>query len=275
MGTLSSAYIFPHPPIIVPEIGGGEEEKANVTINGCRQAAKDIKEKEPETIIMITPHGPAFRDAVSISVQEDLRGSFRNFRRPDVHLGFKNDLQVVENILEQAGKHGIAIAQLNPELVSRFGISTELDHGAMVPLYYISKEWDRFKLVHICMGFLTQEELFSFGKAIAQAVEQVDRKVVMVASGDLSHRLTREAPCGYSSKGKEFDDLLVGLLGKGDFKGIMSIEENLIEEAGECGLRPFTILFGALSRYSVETRVLSYEGPFGVGYCVAKLEVRS
>lgn len=274
MGTLLSSYIFPHPPIIIPEIGRGEERGAANTIEGCQRAAKDIKDNNPDTVVVITPHGPAFRDAVSISVQERLSGSFKNFRYPNVRLELENDLELVETILRQSREQGIMIAELGPKLTARFGIDTELDHGAMVPLYYITKELSNFKIVHVCMGFLSFDELFKFGNTIARAITEVDRAVVVVASGDLSHRLTPDAPCGYNKRGKEFDDLFIGLLNEGKFDSIISLEEDLIEEAGECGLRPFTIMFGCMKDYIVRPEVFSYEGPFGVGYCVAKLEVK-
>ena len=273
MGNLLSTYIFPHPPIIIPEIGRGEERKISSTIDGCEQAAKDIKAKNPDTIILITPHGPSFKDAVAISVEQHLDGSFVNFGRPDVHLEFENNVQLVESILQKSRESGILIAELGQELSGRFGIRNELDHGAMVPLYFIAKELSKFKLVHVCMGFLSFEELFAFGTVIAKAIEDSIENVVIVASGDLSHRLTVDAPGGYNKRGKEFDELLVSLLGEGKFDEILKIEEDLIECAGECGLRPFIIMFGALDNYVVKPQVDSYEGPFGVGYCVAEFGI--
>jgi aromatic ring-opening dioxygenase LigB subunit len=58
------------------------------------------------------------------------------------------------------------------------------------------------------------EELYQFGTVIQEAVEAIGRRVVFLASGDLSHRLTKDAPAGYHPKGQEFDNLLVELLKK-------------------------------------------------------------
>ena len=273
MGDLLSTYIFPHPPIIVPEVGKGEEMKASSTMAGCQRVAKDIKEKKPDTIIIITPHGPAFRDAVGVSVQESLTGSFKSFGRPDVHMEYSNDVELVDSIFEQSQRFGIAVAELSPQLAIRYGLESELDHGSLVPLYYINKELDNFKLVHICIGFLSFEELFDFGGVIDKVIKAMDRNVVIVASGDLSHKLTLDAPAGYNKRGKEFDDLFVRLLREEKFEEVLSMEEDLIESAGECGLRPFAILFGCLKEYRIKPNVISYEGPFGVGYCVAEIDI--
>lgn len=273
MGELLSAYILPHPPIIIPEIGRGDEGAASKTVEACRQAAKDIASMKPETVIIITPHGPAFKDAVSISVKEELTGSFKNFRRPDITLDFQNDTKLVKKIVDNSQRAGVMVAELNSQLTSRYKIDSELDHGALVPLYFIDKEYSGFKLVHICMGFLSLDELFTFGSAINDAIKESGQSVVIVASGDLSHKLSDDGPYGYNKHGKEFDELFIKLLEQSEFNKIIAIDEEWVEEAAQCGLRPFTILFGVLRDYEVKSRVLSYEGPFGVGYGVAIINV--
>ena len=53
------------------------------------------------------------------------------------------------------------------------------------------------------------------------------------------------------------------------------MDSRLIERAGECGLRSIWIMAGALDGYNVKSEVYSYEGPFGVGYCVARFDPES
>ncbi|MGE5329594.1 MAG: AmmeMemoRadiSam system protein B [Deltaproteobacteria bacterium] len=273
MGKIVSAYIYPHPPIIIPEIGRGEENGASNTVEACKRAAKDLKSKNPDTLLVITPHGPAFKDAVAISTDEKLLGSFARFGSPDVSLELENNQELVDKIAGYASQAGIPVVSLNTETVSRFKINKNLDHGALVPLYYISRELKDFKIVHICMGFLSYEELYEFGVCIKKAIEALEGNVAVIASGDLSHRLTPDAPCGYSPQGKEFDKKLVGLLAEARFDDVMKIDEALIETAGECGMRPFVIMFGCLEGCNVSSQIFSYEGPFGVGYCVAEFNL--
>lgn len=54
---------------------------------------------------------------------------------------------------------------------------------------------------------------------------------------------------------------------------IISFDLKLSEKAGECGLRSFMIMAGVLDNYKIKPEILSYEGPFGVGYCTAKIDV--
>jgi aromatic ring-opening dioxygenase LigB subunit len=51
-----------------------------------------------------------------------------------------------------------------------------------------------------------------------------------------------------------------------DFDSILNFDQELVEKAGECGLRPIVTMLGALDKLEVELKVNSYEGPFGVGY---------
>ena len=49
----------------------------------------------------------------------------------------------------------------------------------------------------------------------------------------------------------------------------------MIEEAGECGLRPIFFLMGVMDGLDAESEILSYEGPFGVGYGVAVFSLKN
>jgi MEMO1 family protein len=104
-------------------------------------------------------------------------------------------------------------------------------------------------------------------------MENTEENIVLVASGDLSHRLTAEAPSGYSPKGKEFDKFLINHLENNEVGEIINLDSSLVEEAGECGLRSIIILLGALSFSKYKFEKLSYEGPFGVGYLVGRFRV--
>ena len=111
----------------------------------------------------------------------------------------------------------------------------------------------------------------TLGQLVRRCAEELGRDTLFVASGDLSHALTHEAPAPYDPRGKLFDDEVVQLLGTGDFLGLTRMDSILLEGAAECGLRSFITLGGFLGDDAlVDPRVLSYEGPFGVGYMVAR-----
>jgi AmmeMemoRadiSam system protein A len=273
MGRIVGAYIFPHPPIIVPEVGKGEEKGAIKTVNAAIKASKEIKKQKPTTIIVTTPHAPIFDDYVLISDDKVLKGDFGKFGREDVGLSFENNLSLVEGIVSFAKDEGIGSGGIDRSIAAKYGLTNELDHGALVPLYYIAKEYSDFKLVHISISYLSLEELYRFGMCIRKAVEQSKEEVVFVASGDLSHKLTHDGPYGFSEFGKQFDELIVNSVKGNDVRKLLGIDEGFCENAAQCGLRSFIMMYGALDGYEITPEVYSYEGPFGIGYAIAKLDV--
>lgn len=273
MGKILASYLSPHPPIILSDIGKGEELKAKKTLDGVRALSKDIKEKSPSTIIVITPHGPLFSDAISISMGKRLKGDFGDFGFEEIKFEFKNNVDMVHGLIEEASKREIVIAEVDRYLVENYNISDKLDHGVLVPLYFVDKVYRDFKLIHITYGMLSPIELYRFGMAIQKTVENSREDVVIIASGDLSHRLTSSGPYVYSPYGSEFDHRIVDILEKGDMEALVEFDLELAEKAGECGLRSLMIMAGAVDGFELEPRVYSYEGPFGVGYATAKFEV--
>ena len=273
MGRIISSYIFPHPPIIIPEIGRGEEASASKTIEAVKRAAREISKEKPATIIVTTPHGPVFQDFIHISTNEKLRGDMGRFGRSDVKFEFANNIALVDLIIKYARNEGIYCGGLDDKLMKKYRVSRDLDHGTLVPLYFVNNEYKDFKLVHISIAGLPFKELYKFGMCISKAVQESDEQVVFLASGDLSHRLSHSGPYGYSKKGEEFDEMLVSSLKSLNIKQLLETSEEFCESAGECGLRSFLIMFGSLDGHDLEQEVYSYEGPFGVGYSVARFKV--
>ena len=230
MGKILGAYLLPHPPILLKEIGRGEEKKAQRTIHGMQEVAKDIRQKEPGVIILITPHGPVFQDAIAILAREELKGDFSNLEQGSSFVK-KNHLELVERIKEYAHDEGIWCALVDSDIEKQYHISSDLDHGAMVPLYFIDQEYTDYQIVHITYGLLLGEELYQFGICIQKAIQDVQEDAVVIASGDLSHRLTKDAPAGYHPKGKDFDETLIRSLAEWKIERLFSLPE-LYRDAG-------------------------------------------
>ncbi|WP_028830017.1 AmmeMemoRadiSam system protein A [Proteocatella sphenisci] len=259
-------YLMPHPPLIMPEIGRGEEQKIESTVNACHEIGKRIKLIGADTVIIISPHGIVFRDATAVYNEPVIAGSFARFGAPLVEMSFQTDMILAEKILENARDASLPVAEINSETAVGYGISTDLDHGVMVPLHFI--ESSKLKIVNISYGLLSAEELYRFGMIVEKSVRDTGRNAVIIASGDLSHRLSHSGPYPYSPFGEEFDQRLIEIITEGDMHALINLKGKLVSEAGECGLRSLFILAGALDEKKVKGEVLSYEGPFGVGYAV-------
>ncbi|MGI6189873.1 MAG: AmmeMemoRadiSam system protein A [Clostridiales bacterium] len=274
MGKISAVYLMPHPPIIIPEVGRGEERKIQNTSDALDKCGRHILGLKPDTIIVITPHGPVFRDAIAIASKNKLTGNLARFGAGKVAMSFENDLDLVQSIMDEAEKSGIACIGIDNKVAVEYGISISLDWGVLVPLYFVTKQYRDFRLIHISISFLSYEELYVFGTAVRNAVESSDRHVCIIASGDLSHRLSQDGPYGFHPMGPKLDQQIIDHAKAGNAEGFLTMDPVMVKEGGECGLRSIIISMGALDGYNIRSRVLSYEGPFGVGYGVAMFERR-
>ena len=264
-------FLMPHPPVMIKEVGKGSEDDVRKTIDACKLIGEKIEELDVETIIIVSPHGPVFRDGISMYTSSTLSGDLGKFGASEIKFEYEINIDLCNEIMKNANEKGISIIGIDENSAKSYGIKVELDHGAMVPLYYLNNN-TKYKLVNITYGILSPMELMKFGVCVKNAVEKLGIKSVFIASGDLSHRLIENGPYPYTPLGVKFDEELVNILSNGDFKRIFSIDKSLIKEAGECGLRSIYILAGAINSTNIDGKLLSYEGPLGVGYAVMEFK---
>lgn len=273
---LVGCFVAPHPPIIVPEVGGNSLAEVDSTVRAMGVLRERAGAVAPETIVLMSPHSPLARSHMGVSLASAYRGSLALFQAPQARIEAAGDQTLAEAILEESVGHGIpaAITASHDEVV-------ELDHGAMVPLWYLMGALEKpCDLVELGFSYLSLEEHVRFGEAVGRVMMASPTRVVYVASSDLSHRLLPGAPAGYDPRGAEFDQAVADTFAAGDWEALLSIDPGLVRAAGECGYRSLATLSGvirALTAAGGRTRnhMLSYEGPFGVGYMVGEVEIVS
>ena len=193
--------ISPHPPLIIPEIGGKDIERVKRTVAALESAAERLAAAKPDRLLIISPHE---------------------------------------------------------------------GHGYEVPLHYLAKQLpSNLELEKILVTEPSYEHYYEWGKRYGEACDQSDQRTAIIASADLSHVLKPEGPYGYHSAGPLLDKLVVKAVKEKDAGQLLRLDAGFLERAAECGLRSVLFLMGAFEGREYEAEVLSYEGPFGVGYLVA------
>jgi len=234
---LTFACLSPHPPIILPTVGSPQDrQKVKNTIKALESLAPELEKAQPEIIIVSSPH-------LDWGIQVPLHFLVSNLK-----------YQILNQYLAASDK------RLVEKLVENW--SKEKSLPLILPVLTDSPEGHQF--------------YFQIGKLIARQMPQ-KRPIAWIASGDLSHVLSQNGPYGFNPAGPKFDQELIRLLKAKNLKGILDLPQDLIDEAGECGLRSFSMLLGALEELKVSwhPEILSYEGPFGVGYLVANLKTKN
>ncbi len=255
------ACIVPHPPLIVPAVGKGQEYEIPSTVDAYNQVARQIAHIKPDTIVVASPHSIMYGDYIHISPGKSAKGSFDRFGAAQVSFEKAYDTEFVSTLSDIVFDQNIRAGTLGER-------DPELDHGTMVPLHFIDQHYRDYRLVRVSISGLSYIEHYRFGMCVAQAAEALGRKTVFVASGDLSHKLTKNGPYGFAAEGPEFDAQITAAMRIGDFGRFFEFSETFAESAAECGLRSFVEMAGALDGLSVTPDAFSYEGPFGVGYGV-------
>ncbi len=265
MGNESSIVfsgIAPHPPIMVPEVGGEAAAQVRGSISAMEELTRRVIESGAETLVLISPHAPLSAHAFVAYETPQLFGDFADFHAPAATVAFPLDDELLQAIKTAAAEENYVVATLADQ---------KLDHGSTVPLYFLQRYGWKGRVVGLGYSFLSNEDHLSFGACVRRAIDRLGRSAAFIASGDLSHRLKPGAPAGYNPTAYAFDARVVDALRNGSPNRIIDIDQNLRRMAGECGYRSMLVVLGATRELSGAAEVLHYEAPFGVGYLVAQL----
>ena len=149
--SIVGAVMVPHPPLIVPEVGRGGEKVVEETIQSYIKAAEFIRDLAPDTIVLSSPHSIIYADYLHISPGSHAEGDLGMFGAPQVSFDVDYDEELSSGICN------LAEAALLPA-----GYEGErdksLDHGTMVPLYFIRQKYPDFKLVRLAISGISLEE---------------------------------------------------------------------------------------------------------------------
>lgn len=268
--SIIAAMAVPHPPIILPEVGHGEEKKIQSTIDAYKEVARRTAQLEPETLVITSPHSIMYGDYFHISPNATAEGNFGQFRAPQVEIKVQYDVEFVKALAELSEENKLSAGYYHERNAS-------LDHGTMIPLRFMEQagiDLTKTKVIRIGLSGMSASEHYKLGQLIAQTAEKLNRRTVYIASGDLSHKLKVEGPYGYVEEGPKFDEEIMKYLGSGDFLSMLRMDNAFCNKAAECGLRSFWIMSGALDKKSITSEQLSYEGPFGVGYGIVWFDIK-
>jgi len=137
-------------------------------------------------------------------VGDVLRGSFAHFGCASLSFHVENDLELVDEIVGETYERRLKILEI-PE-------GTPLDHGVLVPLYFLTEAGWRGKAVALSCSLLSSEEHLEYGRCIARAVSAIERRAVFVASAHLGRGIPETARDGTRPDVRLFDQRIAGAL---------------------------------------------------------------
>lgn len=260
------AILTPHPPVLLPEVGKGQEREIAATDRAMRAAAAEVARWSPDVLIVASPHTILYGDYFHIAPGNGATGTMSAFGAPQVRIEAQYDISLRDEIVRRAQSAGLEAGTLGQR-------DPALDHGVLIPLYFLRKAGVDCPIVRMGLSGFSALAHYRLGQCVSEAVEALGRHAVFVASGDLSHKLKSDGPYGFAPEGPVFDKAVTETMASGNFLQFLTMDPALCERAAECGLRSFQMMAGALDGLSVAPQLLSHEGTFGVGYAVALFPV--
>ncbi len=257
--SLVFAAITPHPPLLIPAIGKEKLETITNTKKAMDLLAGELYLAKPNVIIIISPHSSIFPDAFSVNAHTHFVSSFETFGDLATKKDWAGAPDLAASVSHKANSLHVPIQQVSQE---------GLDHGAAVALYCLTDHLPDVKVLPIGYSALTKEDHIRFGELLKEVIMNEDKRVAVIASGDLSHCLTQDSPAGYKAAGKKFDETLIQNLESGSFDSLVGLDDVMVKEAEECVYRSLLILLGVVRQMNVRFSKYSYECPLGVGYLV-------
>jgi len=189
------------------------------------------------------------------------------------NVGSKEDRAQVKKTIEALENLGKKLKEAKPDSI--IISAPHPDWGFNVPLHFLAQGFEG-EIQSILIGLESPQFYFEGGKKVYKSkVKSQKSKVAAIASGDLSHCLREDGPYGFHPDGPKFDQELIKALKYKNIETILELDKKY-PEAGECGLRSFCFLLGILEESGInyQPEILSYEGPFGVGYLVAEFKLK-
>ena len=257
MPGFAAGALVAHPPILLTEVGGAQSQQVRATADAMRELDGILSSIDAPLAVVVSPHSASSMTSLPVRRGARAAGDLSRFRAPQVRVEAEVDVALAAALVVDGQRAGFSLI---------WAEEGELDHGVVVPLHSLPRTMKNKRFIFLGVSGWPLPRFIEFGAWLQRRLR--DRSAILIASGDLSHRLTGDAPYGFRPEGPVFDRLVIGALRARSWEQIEALDPDLVEEAGECGLRPLAILLGAGRAAHLESRVLSYEGPFGVGYPV-------
>jgi AmmeMemoRadiSam system protein A len=260
--SISCAVLMCHAPIVIPAIAAQQAHACSTTTEAMRKTARALIAHEPALVVLISPHAPRRPKSLGVTFDQVLSGDFARFGHPQVALRFEGAPQQAASIARHAESHQVSTHVLQ---------GSALDHGSLVPLFFLHEAGYRGRVIVVSLPYPGSDLETAFGEALRDAAQASRERWAILASGDMSHRLTRNAPAGYEPRAHEFDKGFARALRHGDLRAALAPDPDLQELAAEDVVQSTAVAAAAVQYAARGTQVFAYEAPFGVGYLEALL----
>jgi AmmeMemoRadiSam system protein B len=258
---ITFAAIVPHPPLLLPTIGKDAVKKLAQTQKALEQLEQELYLARPDTLLIISPHGPVMPDAFVIDIAAQYQLDFKEVGDFQTTKTVRSDFLLIDRIQRNARKE-TPVVLANEE---------SLGYGIGIPFLFLSAHLPNVTIVPVFTSTYDLKTHYAFGKLLKEEILNSNKRIAVIASADLAHTLTKDAPGGLAVEGQQVDTTVQQFLTNKNTAGLLTIDHGLLTAAKACGVQPITTLLGVLEGIGYDPKIYSYEFPFGIGYLVSNL----
>lgn len=249
------AGITPHSPSLIPSISGDKIKAVKKTITAITDLEKKLYLAQPDTLLILSPHGQALAGQASIYLDENHECTLREVGDYSTKFICQPDIELIAKLRHRAIFEGVTMVLKTVK---------DLDYGIVVPLYYLLKHLKKIKVIALNSHIAGLKENYNLGKILKEELLKTNRRVAILASTNLAHSaLTYSA-----KKAKEFDTALIKLIENNNLTGLLNLEKNDLANAKPCGLSLLLLMLGLLDGMTYNAQNYSYEASLGIGHLV-------
>lgn len=263
------ACIAPHGAEIIPQLAGDNPEAFSETRRGMEEIAAEVRSRNIDTVVIATPHNVRLRRNIGVVITEFSEGTLKT-ESGSVQIRFNCDRVLAEGILQSAEKAKLPIVGVNYGTSEGEASCMPMDWGTLIPLWFLGHQKNKTKIVIVTPSReIPLKDLVRFGDVIARVAQKSSARVAFVASADQAHAHRKKGSYGFHADAVRFDKLVVDAVKEGNLGRLLSLDEQLVENAKPDSIWQIAILSGILEHVPMWGRLVSYEAPTYFGMLCA------
>jgi len=259
------AALTPSSPLLLPSIHKEKGVKLKRTLDAMQELSEELYAAHPDVILLLSEHPTTFDDAFSINISNPYTFDVSAFGDLGFDRELHPDIETIDRLQRNLRSQGQPVTLTTDEA---------LDHGSAVAIGLLTEELKDVKLIPITYSSLDAKAHFQFGQVLKDIVMNSDKRIAVIASGDMSHALESKSPAGFHKAGEQFDNKINEIVAHKNTASLIALDQSIVENAQQTMYQQLLILFGLLEKVSVKSNVLSYEAPFGVGFMVTNFVLK-
>lgn len=251
------AAIVPHTPLLIPAIAKDHHRLLAATRQSVFAVAQELYASQPDTLIILSPHGPSLPKTFVIQVADKLTGRLVEFGDLATEITVRGAIEAAHRLRELAEDHQVPMTlQTVPNL----------DYGSTVPLTFLTSAPQVPRVLPITVADCEVETAIFLGRILQELFQGNSARIAIIASADLTRR---SATASQSERRPSPEERAIA-------ESFTELDParlaTVVPQAGTCGYLPILTMIGALQGQRARGVVRSFEAPVNVGMLVGTVD---